>query len=225
MASGVRQRFPWFQKASPPRHHLHLCWPFGMCWSSTSELNVLNNSRGRAAIHGRRGWVLSGYSSTSFLFSLQNVVSKSAIQFKGNSQHDAQEFLLWLLDRVHEDLNHIVHPDIRPQKVTSNWQHKYLQYFICAWIVSLCKGHHFILICHIFLHPFSFPASSGRTKCPWRITTTSTRLFCAGVVSGTIQVNSSSFTAESVLLYQSLICLKTHMTFNIPTWWYFSIKM
>lgn len=36
---------------------------------------------------------------------LQNVVSKNATQFKGNAQHDAQEFLLWLLDRVHEDLN------------------------------------------------------------------------------------------------------------------------
>lgn len=49
----------------------------------------------------------------------QNVVSRSALQFKGNSQHDAQEFLLWLLDRVHEDLNHIAHPDIRPhRKVT-----------------------------------------------------------------------------------------------------------
>lgn len=60
-----------------------------------------------------------------FSFYLQNVVSKSAIQFKGNSQHDAQEFLLWLLDRVHEDLNHIVHPDIRPQKVTSNLRDKY----------------------------------------------------------------------------------------------------
>lgn len=47
---------------------------------------------------------------------LQNVVSKSALQFKGNSQHDAQEFLLWLLDRVHEDLNHIAHPDIRPPR-------------------------------------------------------------------------------------------------------------
>ncbi|KAE8284307.1 Ubiquitin carboxyl-terminal hydrolase 31 [Larimichthys crocea] len=46
----------------------------------------------------------------------KNVVSKSALQFKGNSQHDAQEFLLWLLDRVHEDLNHIVHPDIRPPR-------------------------------------------------------------------------------------------------------------
>ncbi|XP_068161475.1 ubiquitin carboxyl-terminal hydrolase 31-like [Antennarius striatus] len=46
----------------------------------------------------------------------KNVVSKSALQFKGNSQHDAQEFLLWLLDRVHEDLNHIAHPDIRPPR-------------------------------------------------------------------------------------------------------------
>lgn len=27
------------------------------------------------------------------------------MQFKGNAQHDAQEFLLWLLDRVHEDIN------------------------------------------------------------------------------------------------------------------------
>ncbi|KAM9425993.1 ubiquitin carboxyl-terminal hydrolase 31-like [Pholidichthys leucotaenia] len=44
----------------------------------------------------------------------KNVVSKSALQFRGNSQHDAQEFLLWLLDRVHEDLNQIAHPESRP---------------------------------------------------------------------------------------------------------------
>ena len=37
-------------------------------------------------------------------FSLQNAVSKYGSQFQGNSQHDALEFLLWLLDRVHEDL-------------------------------------------------------------------------------------------------------------------------
>lgn len=56
-----------------------------------------------------------------FILLLQNVVSKSALQFKGNSQHDAQEFLLWLLDRVHEDLNNIIHPDIRPpRKVNSS---------------------------------------------------------------------------------------------------------
>lgn len=37
--------------------------------------------------------------------SLQTVVSKYGSQFRGNSQHDALEFLLWLLDRVHEDIN------------------------------------------------------------------------------------------------------------------------
>lgn len=41
------------------------------------------------------------------------MVSKNATQFKGNAQHDAQEFLLWLLDRVHEDLN-TVNPNSRP---------------------------------------------------------------------------------------------------------------
>lgn len=44
---------------------------------------------------------------------LQNAVSKNATQFKGNAQHDAQEFLLWLLDRVHEDIN-TVNPNSRP---------------------------------------------------------------------------------------------------------------
>ncbi|XP_066497648.1 ubiquitin carboxyl-terminal hydrolase 43 [Hoplias malabaricus] len=32
-------------------------------------------------------------------------VSKYGAQFRGNSQHDALEFLLWLLDRIHEDVN------------------------------------------------------------------------------------------------------------------------
>lgn len=35
---------------------------------------------------------------------LQATVSKYGSQFRGNSQHDALEFLLWLLDRVHEDV-------------------------------------------------------------------------------------------------------------------------
>ncbi|KAK1805246.1 hypothetical protein P4O66_019581, partial [Electrophorus voltai] len=38
-----------------------------------------------------------------------NAVSKRAMQYRGNAQHDAQEFLLWLLDRVHEDLNSMGH--------------------------------------------------------------------------------------------------------------------
>lgn len=36
--------------------------------------------------------------------SLQNIVSKHSSQFRGNAQHDALEFLLWLLNRIHEDL-------------------------------------------------------------------------------------------------------------------------
>ncbi|XP_037392384.1 ubiquitin carboxyl-terminal hydrolase 43a [Pygocentrus nattereri] len=35
----------------------------------------------------------------------KSIVSKHSSQFRGNSQHDALEFLLWLLDRVHEDTN------------------------------------------------------------------------------------------------------------------------
>ncbi|KAJ8001916.1 hypothetical protein DPEC_G00174380 [Dallia pectoralis] len=35
----------------------------------------------------------------------KTIVSKYGSQFRGNSQHDALEFLLWLLDRVHEDAN------------------------------------------------------------------------------------------------------------------------
>ncbi|NXX44696.1 UBP43 hydrolase, partial [Tricholaema leucomelas] len=34
----------------------------------------------------------------------KNIVSKHSAQFRGNAQHDALEFLLWLLDRMHEDL-------------------------------------------------------------------------------------------------------------------------
>ncbi|XP_074486614.1 ubiquitin carboxyl-terminal hydrolase 43a [Sebastes fasciatus] len=36
----------------------------------------------------------------------KSIVAKYSSQFRGNSQHDALEFLLWLLDRVHEDNNH-----------------------------------------------------------------------------------------------------------------------
>ncbi|XP_071443235.1 ubiquitin carboxyl-terminal hydrolase 43 isoform X2 [Hetaerina americana] len=35
----------------------------------------------------------------------KNVVDKYGSQYRGGNQHDAQEFLLWLLDKVHEDLN------------------------------------------------------------------------------------------------------------------------
>ncbi|MEE6498067.1 hypothetical protein FKM82_002972 [Ascaphus truei] len=44
----------------------------------------------------------------------KSIVSKNALQYRGTSQHDAQEFLLWLLDRVHEDLNSVVKYKPRP---------------------------------------------------------------------------------------------------------------
>ncbi|NWR33013.1 UBP31 hydrolase, partial [Tachuris rubrigastra] len=44
----------------------------------------------------------------------KNIVSKNAMQYRGNAQHDAQEFLLWLLDRVHEDLNNVVNSSSMP---------------------------------------------------------------------------------------------------------------
>ena len=35
----------------------------------------------------------------------KTLVDKYGSQYKGGNQHDAQEFLLWLLDKVHEELN------------------------------------------------------------------------------------------------------------------------
>ncbi|XP_013142961.1 PREDICTED: ubiquitin carboxyl-terminal hydrolase 31, partial [Papilio polytes] len=35
----------------------------------------------------------------------KGAVERHGSQYRGNSQHDAQEFLFWLLDKVHEDLN------------------------------------------------------------------------------------------------------------------------
>lgn len=42
----------------------------------------------------------SDYSTT-----FKEVVERYGSQFRSSTQHDAQEFLLWLLDKVHEDLN------------------------------------------------------------------------------------------------------------------------
>ncbi|XP_017587082.1 PREDICTED: ubiquitin carboxyl-terminal hydrolase 43-like [Corvus brachyrhynchos] len=52
------------------------------------------------------GWVLrkNPFISARRARVLQNIVSKHSSQFRGNAQHDALEFLLWLLDRMHEDL-------------------------------------------------------------------------------------------------------------------------
>lgn len=46
------------------------------------------------------------------------VVAKFGCQYRGCSQHDAQEFLMWLLDKVHEDLNIATKKKYRENKVS-----------------------------------------------------------------------------------------------------------
>lgn len=63
------------------------------------------------------GWFIFKARNSLFMLiylPVQSIVSKNALQYRGNSQHDAQEFLLWLLDRVHEDLNHAVKQSGQP---------------------------------------------------------------------------------------------------------------
>lgn len=48
----------------------------------------------------------------------KDVISRYASQYQGSSQHDAQEFFLWLLDNVHEDLNQAARKKYRPIKVS-----------------------------------------------------------------------------------------------------------
>ena len=47
----------------------------------------------------------------------KSVVGKYGSQYRGYSQHDAQEFLMWLLDKVHEDLNIATKKKYRANKV------------------------------------------------------------------------------------------------------------
>ena len=50
----------------------------------------------------------------------KDVIGRYASQYQGSSQHDAQEFFLWLLDSVHEDLNQAGRKKYRPIKVRLN---------------------------------------------------------------------------------------------------------
>lgn len=53
---------------------------------------------------------ISVFISPSVIFSFvtsQAIVASKASQFTGYAQHDAQEFMAFLLDGLHEDLNRI----------------------------------------------------------------------------------------------------------------------
>lgn len=47
----------------------------------------------------------------------RSTVSRHGVQYRGYMQHDAQEFLLWLLDRIHEDVNIATKKKYRANKV------------------------------------------------------------------------------------------------------------
>lgn len=57
-----------------------------------------------------------------FFFHFKGAVERHGTQYRGNSQHDAQEFLFWLLDKVHEDLNTATKKKYKTIKVSSVYQ-------------------------------------------------------------------------------------------------------
>lgn len=59
--------------------------------------------------------------STEVSSTFKTAVGKSNSQYKGSSQHDAQEFLLWLLDRIHEDLASSSKKKAKPLKASTHW--------------------------------------------------------------------------------------------------------
>ncbi|XP_076366129.1 ubiquitin carboxyl-terminal hydrolase 31-like [Tachypleus tridentatus] len=80
------------------------------------RVDLLRRNKIHAKIYGTKGEVteqlgvlLKSIWSCQYLPEVSNkfksIVSKYGTQYEGSNQHDAQEFLLWLLDKVHEDLN------------------------------------------------------------------------------------------------------------------------
>lgn len=59
----------------------------------------------------------------------KSIVGKYGVQYRGYAQHDAQEFLLWLLDKIHEDLNRATKRKYKANKVGK-------LFFSSPWIVD-----------------------------------------------------------------------------------------
>lgn len=78
--------------------------------------DIVKHNKLNARKHGTRGEVTDQLASLlkslwsnqhlpDISYKFKQLVAKYGSQYEGSNQHDAQEFLLWLLDKVHEDLN------------------------------------------------------------------------------------------------------------------------
>jgi len=85
-------------------------------------------SRGSSLRSGARGELTESFAtvvkslwthcmSSEISSEFRLTVSRHGAQYRGCMQHDAQEFLLWLLDRIHEDVNIATKKKYRANKV------------------------------------------------------------------------------------------------------------
>ncbi|KAM7002009.1 ubiquitin carboxyl-terminal hydrolase 43 [Passerculus sandwichensis] len=95
------------------RNHGNTCFMNAVvqCLSNTAPLAerlALGRFRARGEVTHRLAALVRALWTREYTPQLsaefKNIVSKHSSQFRGNAQHDALEFLLWLLDRMHEDL-------------------------------------------------------------------------------------------------------------------------
>lgn len=81
----------------------------GLEYVCGQELGKKSFSRSRGIVTEHLAFLLrsmwSGRSCNEPLSRFKNLVGRMGKQFKGSTQQDAHEFLLWLLDQLHEDLS------------------------------------------------------------------------------------------------------------------------
>jgi hypothetical protein len=76
------------------------------------------------------------------------MVARHGAQYRGCAQHDAQEFLLWLLDQVHEDVNIATKKKYRANKVFHVY---FVLYFFAVCKNDICITRNLIIgqrMCH-----------------------------------------------------------------------------
>ncbi|RUS72412.1 hypothetical protein EGW08_019830 [Elysia chlorotica] len=84
------------------------------------KLDLKNSKNSKKSVTEQLGILLksiwSGKYNSDVSREFKSVVGKFSSQYKGDHQHDAQEFLLWLLDRIHEDVCIYLKKKLKAQK-------------------------------------------------------------------------------------------------------------